>query len=51
MTSVAVVTGSAGRIGRGYALGLSAEGHCVVVADLNLKGAEETVMERANNHA
>jgi len=43
MTSVAIVTGSAGGIGRGYSIALAADGHAVVVADLNLAGAEETV--------
>lgn len=43
MSSVAVVTGSAGGIGRGYAEALAADGHRVVVSDINLAGAEETV--------
>lgn len=43
MTSIAVVTGAAGGIGRGYAEALAADGHAIVVADINLEGAEETV--------
>ena len=40
--SVAVVTGSAGGIGRGYAEALAADGHAVVVSDINWEGAQET---------
>jgi NAD(P)-dependent dehydrogenase (short-subunit alcohol dehydrogenase family) len=40
--SVAVVTGAAGGIGRGYAEALAADGHAVVIADIDLAGAEET---------
>lgn len=39
---VAVVTGSAGGIGRDYARGLARQGAAVVVADLDLDGAKES---------
>lgn len=42
MQKTAVVTGSAGGIGRAYAEALAADGVSVVVADINLPGAEET---------
>ncbi|WP_242129573.1 SDR family oxidoreductase [Sphingobium sp. Sx8-8] len=40
--SVALVTGAAGGIGRGYAEALAHDGHAVIIADLNGEGAEET---------
>jgi NAD(P)-dependent dehydrogenase (short-subunit alcohol dehydrogenase family) len=43
MKTLAVVTGAAGGIGRGYAEALASDGHIVVVADLNDEGAAETV--------
>ena len=42
---VAIVTGSAGGIGRGIALKFAQEGCDVAVVDLNLKGANETLDE------
>lgn len=39
---VALITGAAGGIGRATALAFAAQGASVVVADLNLAGAEET---------
>ena len=42
---VAIVTGAAGGIGRGIALKFASEGCNVVVADLNLEGANETLSE------
>src|SRR6185503_16340781 len=42
---VAVVTGSGGGIGEGYAKRLAAEGARVVVADLNQAGAERVAKE------
>lgn len=42
---VAIVTGGAQGIGRGYALGLAAEGARVVVADLNKEGADRVAAE------
>src|SRR5574337_390714 len=38
---VAIVTGSGGGIGQAYAEALAREGAAVVVADINLQGAEE----------
>lgn len=38
---VAIVTGSAGGIGEGYARALAAEGASVVVADIDVEGAEK----------
>ena len=42
---VAIVTGAAGGIGRGIALKFAGEGCDVVVADINLQGADETLEE------
>jgi 3-oxoacyl-[acyl-carrier protein] reductase len=42
---VAVVTGSGGGIGEGYAKRLAAEGASVVVADINVAGAERVAKE------
>ena len=42
---VAVVTGSGGGIGEGYAKRLAAEGADVVVADINVAGAERVAKE------
>lgn len=42
---VAIVTGAAQGIGREYAKVLAANGAAVVVADINLKGAKETVAQ------
>ena len=44
---VAIVTGSASGIGRGIAMGLAEADANLVVADLNLEGAEKTVAEMA----
>lgn len=38
-----LITGAAGGLGRAFALGFAAQGDRVVVADLNLAGAQETV--------
>ena len=38
---VAIVTGSGGGIGQAYAEALAREGAAVVVADINLQGAEK----------
>jgi len=46
---VAIVTGAAGVIGRAIAGRLAQEGAKVVVADINLKGAEETVQMIRNS--
>jgi NAD(P)-dependent dehydrogenase (short-subunit alcohol dehydrogenase family) len=44
-----VVTGAAGGLGRAFAEGFAQEGAQIIVADINLKGAEETVARlRAN---
>jgi 3-oxoacyl-[acyl-carrier protein] reductase len=43
MTTVAVVTGAASGIGRGYAEALAADGHAIVAADVNDEGALDTV--------
>lgn len=40
---IIVVTGGAGGLGRAYATGFAGEGGHVVVADINLDGAQETV--------
>lgn len=42
MVRIALVSGSAGCIGRRYAEGLAEDGATIVVADLNIEGAEET---------
>ena len=42
---VAIVTGAAGGIGRGIALKFASEGCDVIIGDLNLPGAEETLAE------
>ncbi len=42
---VAVITGAAKGIGRAYAFGMAGEGAKVVVADINLKLAEQTAKE------
>ena len=44
-SKVAIVTGAAGGIGRGIAVRFAAEGCDVVVADINLAGANETLDE------
>ena len=38
-----LITGAAGGLGRAFALGFAAQGDRVVVADVNLEGARETV--------
>jgi NAD(P)-dependent dehydrogenase (short-subunit alcohol dehydrogenase family) len=43
MTGTAIVTGAASGIGRAAALGLAAEGHAVVVADVDEAGGHDTV--------
>lgn len=45
---VAIVTGSGGGIGEGYAKRLASEGASVVVADINTEGAERVAKEIAN---
>jgi NAD(P)-dependent dehydrogenase (short-subunit alcohol dehydrogenase family) len=49
----AVVTGGAGGLGRAFCVELGKRGARVLVADLDLKGAEETaeLVERAGGHA
>ena len=42
---VSIVTGSGGGIGEGYALALAAEGAAVVVADIDLGGAERVAKD------
>jgi 3-oxoacyl-[acyl-carrier protein] reductase len=42
---IAIVTGSGGGIGEGYAKRLAADGAAVVVADINLAGAERVAKE------
>ena len=42
---VAIVTGAGSGIGRAIAVGLSKEGAKVVVVDMNLDAAEETMKE------
>ena len=53
MAAVAIVTGSASGIGRASAQTLARHGASVVVADINLPGAEETVglIEQAGGKA
>jgi len=46
---VAIVTGSGGGIGEGYAKRLASEGASVVVADINSEGAERVAKEIAND--
>ncbi len=42
-TRTVLITGAAGGLGRAFALGFSAQGDRVVVADTNLEGAQQTV--------
>lgn len=41
-TPTVLITGAAGGLGRAFALGFAGRGYRVVVADVNLEGAEET---------
>jgi len=48
---VAIVTGGASGIGRGIAFGLTEKGIAIVIADINLNGAEEVTVELlSKNH-
>ena len=46
---VALVTGAASGIGKGCALRLASDGASIVIADRNLKGAEETLSQIVEN--
>jgi 3-oxoacyl-[acyl-carrier protein] reductase len=46
---VAIVTGGAYGLGRAFCLGMADEGAKIVIADIDLKAAEDTVMEIEDN--